>query len=443
MAETAKASLPRPVPLLLAAALALANAAWSIFLWQQLHVARTGGDPYCALGGGCASLWDGAFASAIQAWTLLPVAAWGLAWSGAGLALALLAWQRGRSGREAVAASGGLAWLALAGVLGVSVLIGVSARAGELSGSCAVTYALIGGFAGCVFVALPDLGASLWQRGVVSAGLAVAASALALVYPALQTPPAGASLGTDLLPPDAELAQSEPLDPFAQLERLLAELPPRERQHFANARAAYLDAEPVETRRARSVIGARMAPVRVTSWTDSGCSHCGTFHQAMERVLRAVPPSSIAIEQRVFPLDRSCNPNVTASGNEAVCLAARVRLCLEEHEGAWELAGWLHREAQPLGVESIYGVATRLGSRPALESCVASRTTAQKLADDITFAREAGLRGTPYILVNGRPTQAYAPFLYALAVTQGDAEHPLFDSLPPPSEELGHEGHDH
>jgi len=441
-----KTARPRPTPLLLAALCALGNGAWSIFLWQQLHVARTGGEPYCALGGGCATLWDGAFASAVHATTGLPVAGWGLVWSVAALALALWVWQRRRTQSDAASAIGGLAWLGLAGALAVSVLIGVSARSGELCGSCAVTYALVGIFAGSVFVALPDLGAAIWKRGVGSAALAVGAGFLLLLYPGLQTPRAGSALGTEMLPEASELApgaRPEPVDPFAQLQELIAKLPPAERQNFANARASYLEAEPVETRRSRVVFGARMAPVRITSWTDSGCSHCAHFHDALERTLRVIPSASIAIEQRVFPLDRSCNGHIIGSGNEAVCLAAKVRLCLEEDPRAWDLSGWLHQEAQPLGTESIYRVATRLAPREKLEACVESSQTQAKLSDDIAYAREAGLEGTPFILVNGRPTDAYVPFLYALAVTQGNAEHPIFDSLPAPSAEAGHAGHDH
>jgi serine/threonine-protein kinase len=441
---------PRSAPLLIAAASALANGAWSMFLWRQLHVARAGGEPYC-VGGGCASLWDGPFASAVHATTGIPVAGWGLVWSIAALALVLWVWNLARTQSTSASAVGGLAWLALAGALGVAVLVGVSARVGELCGSCAVTYALVGLFAACVFVALPDLGAHLWKRGVATAALAVGVGFGLLLYPGLQTPRAGSALGAEMLPAasesagSTERAESQPAvpDPLAALKQLLDQLPPAELQNFANTRAGYLEAAPVKKRRTRAVIGARMAPVRLTTWTDSGCSHCAYFHDALERVLKVVPPSSIAIEQRVYPLDASCNEHVIGGGNEAVCLAARVRLCLEEDSRALDLSGWLHTQAQPLSTESIYRVASRLAPREQLEACVASRATQEKLSEDIAFAKEVGLLGTPFILVNSRPTNAYVPFLYALAVTQGNAEHPIFASLPPPAPEAGHEGHAH
>ena len=70
--------------------------------------------------------------------------------------------------------------------------------------------------------------------------------------------------------------------------------------------------------------------------------------------------------------------------------------------------------------------------------------TTDKLDQDIAFAVEAGILGTPFILVNGRPSSTYLPFLYALGLTAGDARHPVFASLPPPvAEEPGHEGHGH
>ena len=39
--------------------------------------------------------------------------------------------------------------------------------------------------------------------------------------------------------------------------------------------------------------------------------------------------------------------------------------------------------------------------------------------------------GTPIVAVNGRRGTSYGPFLYAMILTRGNAEHPAFDALPP------------
>jgi serine/threonine-protein kinase len=42
-----------------------------------------------------------------------------------------------------------------------------------------------------------------------------------------------------------------------------------------------------------------------------------------------------------------------------------------------------------------------------------------------------GIKGTPLVLVNGRMVPAFPPFLHAILLAGGDAEHPLFAYLPP------------
>ena len=65
------------------AALGALSALWSLFLWTELVVARSGGSAFCGFGGrfDCNAVWSSAFASAVHAWTGLPLAGWGLVWS--------------------------------------------------------------------------------------------------------------------------------------------------------------------------------------------------------------------------------------------------------------------------------------------------------------------------------------------------------------------------
>ena len=76
---------PGPSPQSLAALVSLAglSALWALFQWTELVVSRTGGESFCGFGGSdrCAQLWDSSVASAVRAWTALPVAAWGVVWS--------------------------------------------------------------------------------------------------------------------------------------------------------------------------------------------------------------------------------------------------------------------------------------------------------------------------------------------------------------------------
>ena len=47
------------------------------------------------------------------------------------------------------------------------------------------------------------------------------------------------------------------------------------------------------------------------------------------------------------------------------------------------------------------------------------------------------------MLINGGPVAPFGPLLYALILTRGDAEHPVFDGLPKGVIRDPHEGHQH
>jgi hypothetical protein len=82
--------------------------------------------------------------------------------------------------------------------------------------------------------------------------------------------------------------------------------------------------------------------------------------------------------------------------------------------------------------EKIYEFASPFMSRERLKKCVASPETEAKLQDDIAYALDYKIQGTPLVLLNGRPVPASLPFLYAMVLAEADPENPAFAALPPP-----------
>src|SRR5512141_3097536 len=77
---------------------------WSLFLWAELVLVRSGGSSFCGFGGklDCEAVWTGAFASTIHRFTGVPIAGWGLAWSAAAFLLPLAALLRRAEGKTPV-----------------------------------------------------------------------------------------------------------------------------------------------------------------------------------------------------------------------------------------------------------------------------------------------------------------------------------------------------
>jgi serine/threonine-protein kinase len=67
-----------------------------------------------------------------------------------------------------------------------------------------------------------------------------------------------------------------------------------------------------------------------------------------------------------------------------------------------------------------------------LQACLRAPETERKLQDDIRWAVEHDIHGTPLLLVNGRKALPFPPLLYVLALTRGATAHPAFIALPPP-----------
>jgi len=53
------------------------------------------------------------------------------------------------------------------------------------------------------------------------------------------------------------------------------------------------------------------------------------------------------------------------------------------------------------------------------------------LAQDVGAAARFDSDGTPIVAVNGRKGTSFAPFLCAMVLTRGNADHPAFAALPP------------
>ena len=217
----------------------------------------------------------------------------------------------------------------------------------------------------------------------------------------------------------------------AQLEEMISRLSPQLRQALSDGLAAYSRSDRVPMHPARLLVGSPSAPVRLTEFTDILCSHCATLHKTLGVLQEMLPSQSFALEPRQFPLDSECNPAVEmSSGNGVRCLAARAMICVEEDWMAF--AGALFENQRSLTKRKIYEIAARFVPRQRFEECISSPETEAKLKDDIAWALDHEIQGTPLVLMNGREAPASLQFLYAMVLAEADPAHPAFAVLPPP-----------
>ncbi|MEM9173949.1 MAG: thioredoxin domain-containing protein [Myxococcota bacterium] len=413
---------------LLAGGVGLANAGWAAFQWQQLLIARSGGTAFCPLGDGtqCGQIWDSAFASAIQSNTVLPIAAWGVVWGAAAAGLAIAAWFRGDPFRT------GAIVTAAAGLASVFILGAASLASGGICSTCAITYAGVLVYAGIVFFATRP-----WPALALGPGLATAAGAVLVFYALLYGPaadtPGRAQDRIETLVAEPSATDPQTGAPRSPLERYLTRLRGPERQALADALLAYREAEPQEIPTARALYGPAEAPVRINDWIDPLCSHCKTFHETVAALVGRVPASSFSLETRHFPLDSACNALLDGPPRYPVrCEIARGIICMEDSEDHFGFTGEVLKNQQTMDRAQLITIAGKYGSQNTFEACLNDPATQTKLEADVQAAVPFAPRGTPLVIVNGRPGVAWGPFLYALILANGDASHPAFGALPRP-----------
>lgn len=411
-------------------ALGVFSALWALFLWEQLMLARSGGAQLCSAGEGtgCAAAWDSPFAAAIQRLTGLPIAGWGLVWGVAAFAFPLLSLLRLVQRRPASLFVWASRWMAVSGVLGVFVLFGVSVAERFFCPGCALTYALVIGYAGVTLATWQRMSLREARRGLALAAAASGAVFLLLLYPGLKTSrnsisEAGESSGTG----DPERDR--------QLNELVASLSPKSKQTLSDSLYIYRSSPELKMPSPRALLGSsKEAPVRITEFTDVFCNQCASLYKTLVSLQKQLPPGSFSIERRHYPLDTGCNPRARERhGRSARCLAAAAQICLERHEKASDFSGTLFAHQVGLTEEKVYELAAPYLPRPDLERCVGSPETRGKLADDLAFAYRYHPRGVPLVLVNGRRGTSFGPFLHALVLTRGAAFHPAFEALPEPN----------
>ncbi|MEM1203121.1 MAG: vitamin K epoxide reductase family protein [Acidobacteriota bacterium] len=438
---------PNARPVLLGLSLiGLASAAWAAHLWWQLLRSRSGLEPVCAFGGSdCGTLWDAGFASALHGATGLPVAAWGVLW---GLLAMALAWWARRD-PNAPGRLGAVRWTAAAGAAALGVLLIASAVAGLFCSSCALTYILV-----AVYAALTGLSlrGPLDGAGLKLAALFTGAGFLALLLPGLRTPTSAP--GSEPLVADAEDTRDQgeetagsgtdedlkidtwPLPADEQDRRLrefLGAMDARGLQYMSDALAFYRAGEQHPMDPHRGLHGEPGATTQLADWSDARCGHCAQLHFTLNTLFRLFPEGALGVDVRHFPRDGHCNPHMeTPEGGETVsCLAARVQICLETVPGRHDFADRMYEAQGDLTPGRIRELAAPFLSAGELDACLASPATAEALRQDIEYAWRWRPKGTPLLVLDGRPIPTAPPFLYALVLAGGNADHPAFADLPP------------
>jgi protein-disulfide isomerase/uncharacterized membrane protein len=419
---------------------------WSLFLWMELVLLRSGGSSFCATEGrlDCSAVWNGRFASEIQALTGLPIAAWGLVWSAVAFSLSLAGLARAARARSIGRVFGAVRITALAGAAGVLVMLAASFGAGAVCLGCLAMDALVVAYAVVALRRWRPFGLPDWPRAAALAGGCAVAAFLVLLYPGLNTPRSTSEAGRRAVAaaakssgPEASAEPENVSSSSPQRDKAIADmintLEPSLKQTLADSLAIYRASTPQELPPPRALVGPEMSPVRITEFTDILCEHCAGLNETLRGLRQEVPPGSYSVDSRQFPLDGRCNPLLKPGSqrDDVRCVAAKLRICAEPTGKEPDMASALFEKQDGLTRSEATEIASRFLSRAQIDSCLDSPEIRQTLEQDIAAASHFDSDGTPIVAINGRKGTSFAPFLYAVILNRGKADHPAFAALPP------------
>ena len=405
----------------------------AIYQWLELLELRAGHTPACAINStlNCAAVWDSAFAHKVHDLVGIPVAGLGVLWGTVAFVLAFLFAQRNRLGQSGEIFMGAVKVWALLGLLSCVTFISASVQAKALCLTCLGTYALVVGYA---IGALKLIGGPLIPKGaelLPSAGWAIVLSVpvyLGLLFPGSKTP-------ISTTPTVPALDSHDPKD----FSAIVDQLPEREKLTASWARAQWLASKPQDVSMfpVHSIKGNPDAPVKVVEFTDIMCGHCAQFVQLFHEIEEMAPPKNLSLEPRYFPLDGECNPDINGSPRDGVrCYGAKLQICTEKNPNFFKLRKELFENQARLDQGMMLSIAKRYGvDETALNACIKSPETANRLAEDIAYAKKYGIEGTPLVLLNGKVAPPAPIFLIAMALSGGDPDSPVLLKLPPPPTE--------
>jgi protein-disulfide isomerase/uncharacterized membrane protein len=442
---------------LLAILLTLGGAALALLLLLQHHgegQAVSAVDAVCGEGrqSGCETVNQSRYSTLAG----VPLAAAGLAFS---LSLAALLGLGLLAGQEALAAAAALALLALG--LGLFVDLALLALQAFVIGAycrlCLASYVLnlatfvlllparrgLAGLRGALARPETRLAGGNWlvttlallaavasgdallvaregSRAVRMLGTPSAAAASSVAAVATPSPPASAAPAAGT-PGASEAGRWREQAEAAQAEaRRLQEIlstPEKLQQYLADKAALEFDRAEVQTLDLSQApgLGPAGAPVKVVTYSDFLCPWCRNLAGGLKGFL---PQSGGRVQLffKHFPLDTACNPNLKAGVHPGSCLLALGAICAQEQGRFWPYHDKAFEEPlKDVSRETVVRLGSNAGlSATALEACLASPKTRDKLAADIQEARRVGVEGTPTLFIGGKKLPGVSTFIMAV-----------------------------
>jgi len=148
--------------------------------------------------------------------------------------------------------------------------------------------------------------------------------------------------------------------------------------------------------------GPEDAPVQIVEFADLQCPHCSHLFNALEEV-HASRPDEVRVTFIHFPLDKACNPALKQEFHQNACWLASVADCAGRQGKFFEVTKVLFEKQRGDNNDELLDLVRGLGvDGDALDACMASKETGERILADIKQGLSLEISGTPVFFINGR-----------------------------------------
>ncbi len=137
----------------------------------------------------------------------------------------------------------------------------------------------------------------------------------------------------------------------------------------------------------------------------------------LKRVL-ARYPNDIRVIFRHYPLDTTCNPDLTQQLHPSSCEAAQAAECAGEQGQFWPYADQLFTDQKRYTAQDLATYAGRLGLDMAqFNTCLTEGRGREAVRQDVEEANRIKVKKTPTLVVNGRKIEGgLSPAQFAVVI---------------------------
>jgi protein-disulfide isomerase len=154
-------------------------------------------------------------------------------------------------------------------------------------------------------------------------------------------------------------------------------------------------------------LGSAEAPVKVLEFSDFGCGYCRMFHEESFPTIREVYVDAGYVEWKFIPFVLGMFPNGLEASIASECAGEQEHFFPMQDRLFGSQRGWRNSEDP-------YSFFSDLAEEEGLDverfdGCVKGGWREKNVTDNIRLGQQAGARGTPHFIIDGRTLPGAVP----------------------------------